>query len=230
VAGLAAACAGAPQGALYIAADGFPLGDPKARIVSNPNPRWTGSVRTALRYRKLQLSGLLDIRHGGVVANGSKGALWSYGTHKDTEIRATCTSATSCTGNEKVFGQGGWYDGPVAGPGAKKPVPIGQNWYNGDLAPCPFTGYDEACLDDDGYVKLREVSVTYTLDAPWVQSSLGLGSIDIRVSGRNLHTWTKWPGFDPETSGGGSTDAIQGSEYFGNPQSRSFVFTVTLNR
>ena len=93
-----------------------------------------------------------------------------------------------------------------------------------------FTGYDEACLDDDGYVKLREVSVTYTLDAPWVQSSLGLGSIDIRVSGRNLHTWTKWPGFDPETSGGGSADAIQGSEYFGNPQSRSFVFTITLNR
>ena len=129
-----------------------------------------------------------------------------------------------------MFGQGGWYDGPVAGPGARTPVPIGQNWYNGDLAPCPFSLYDEACLDDDGYVKLREVSVTYTLDAPWVQSSLGLGSIDIRVSGRNLHTWTKWPGFDPETSGGGSADAIQGSEYFGNPQSRSFVFTITLNR
>jgi len=229
VGGLAAACSGAPQGALYIAADGFPVGDPNPRIVSNPNPRWTGSVRTALRYRKLQLSGLLDIRHGGVVANGSKGALWSYGTHKDTENRATCT-ATACVGNDKVFGQAGWYEGPVAGPGANKAVPIGQNWYNGDLAPCAFTGYDEACLDDDGYVKLREVSVTFTLDAPWVQSTLGLGSIDLRVSGRNLKTWTKWPGFDPETSGGGSADAIQGSEYFGNPQSRSFVFTVTLNR
>jgi hypothetical protein len=31
-------------------------------------------------------------------------------------------------------------------------------------------------------------------------------------------------------SGGGSTDPIQGSEYFGNPQTRSFVFTITLNR
>jgi len=53
--------------------------------------------------------------------------------------------------------------------------------------------------------------------------------MDLRVSGRNLKTWTKWTGYDPETSGGGSTDPIQGSEYFGNPQTRSYVFTVTFN-
>jgi hypothetical protein len=130
----------------------------------------------------------------------------------------------------RTFGRAGWYDGPVAGPGAGKSVPIGQNWYRGPLAPCAFTGYDEACLDQDGYVKLREISITYTLDAAWVQNAIGVSSVDIRVSGRNLKTWTKWTGYDPETSGGGATDAIQGSEYFGNPQSRSFVFTVTLNR
>jgi TonB-linked SusC/RagA family outer membrane protein len=225
-----AACAGAPKGAMYIDASGFPVTDPNLRVLSNPNPRWTGSVRTAFRYRKFQLSGLLDIRHGSMVPNDVKGALWSYGTHKDTEQRATCDVNDTCTGNLKVFGQGGWFDGPVVGPGAGTAVPIGQNWYRDSDAPCPFSGVEEACLEDNSYVKLREISLTYTLDQSWVVNTIGVSSIDIRVSGRNLHTWTKWTGYDPEVSGGGSTDPIQGSEYFGNPQVRSFVFTVTFNR
>jgi len=221
------ACAGAPKGAMYIDSTGFPVTDNNLRILANPNPRWTGSVRSAFRFHKLEVSGLVDIRHGGVVPNDVKGALWSYGTHQDTEQRADCSGAT-CTGNLKTFGKGGWFDGPVVGPGAGVAVPIGQDWYQGDAA-CPFSGVEEACLEPHGFVKLREISITYTLDQAWVQRVIGVNSVDIRVSGRNLHTWTKWTGYDPETSGGGSTDPIQGGEYFGNPQTRSFVFTVTFN-
>ena len=224
------ACQGAPKGAMYIDGTGFPVTDPNQRVLSNPNARWTGSVRTGLRFRKLQVSGLLDIRHGSMVPNDVKGALWSYGTHKDTEQRASCDAADNCTGNLKTFGSAGWFPGPVVGPGAGMAVPIGQNWYRDSDAACPFTAVEEACLENDGYVKLREISLTYTLDAAWVQNAIGVSSVDIRVSGRNLKTWTKWTGYDPEVSGGGATDPIQGSEYFANPQTRSFVFTITLNR
>jgi TonB-linked SusC/RagA family outer membrane protein len=227
-------CAGQPNGALYIGADGYPLQDQDLRIVQDPNYDWTGSVRSSFRFRKLQVSGLLDIRHGGQIWNGTKGALWSYGTHQDTEQRAVCTDRNdpaTCTGNVKTFGQGGWYDGPVAGPGANDPVAIGEYWYR-NVAGCPFVGIDEPCIEDGGFVKLREVSVSYTLDAPWVQRSIGFSSIDIRVSGRNLKTWTKYTGYDPETNLGGAISANAGAggvDYFNNPQTRSFVFSVTLN-
>ena len=231
---MATLCAGKPQGALYIGSDGYPLKDPDPRIVQDPNYDWTGSVRTALRYKKLQASGLLDIRHGGQIWNGPKGALWSYGTHGDTQQRATCTNRndpTSCTGNPKIFGQGGWYDGPVVGPGAGQTVSIGEYFYRNVVA-CPFIPIDEPCIEDAGFVKLREISVSYTLDAPWVQRSLGFSSIDLRVSGRNLHTWTNYTGYDPETNLGGAISANVGAggvDYFNNPQTRSFVFSVTLN-
>ena len=231
---MATLCAGKPQGALYIGSDGYPLKDPDPRIVQDPNYDWTGSVRTALRYKKLQASGLLDIRHGGQIWNGPKGALWSYGTHGDTQQRATCTNRndpTSCTGNPKIFGQGGWYDGPVVGPGAGQTVSIGEYFYRNVVA-CPFIPIDEPCIEDAGFVKLREISVSYTLDAPWVQRSLGFSSIDLRVSGRNLHTWTNYTGYDPETNLGGAISANVGAggvDYFNNSQTRSFVFSVTLN-
>jgi outer membrane receptor protein involved in Fe transport len=234
---LATVCAGKPNGALFISGPaglgpaGFPLQDPDLRIVQDPNYNWTGSVRTSLRYRKFQVSGLIDIRHGGQIWNGTKGALWSYGTHLDTQNRATCTSQTACTGNMKTFGQGGWWDGPVAGPGAGTAVPIGENWYRFQAA-CPFIGIDEPCIEDAGFVKLREVSLGYTFDQPWVQRTLGFSSIDLRLTGRNLKTWTKYTGYDPETNLGGAISANAGAggvDYFNNPQTRSFVIAVTLN-
>ncbi|MGH7538095.1 MAG: SusC/RagA family TonB-linked outer membrane protein [Gemmatimonadales bacterium] len=228
VPGLATACAGAPTGAMYIAADGFPVADPNLRVVGNPNPRWTGSVRTSLTFRRIQLSGLLDVKHGGQIYNGTRGALYSYGTHKDTEQRAIC-DGTTCTGNERVFGQGGWFDGPVVGPGAGQAVPIGENWYRLGLGPCPFSNVSELCMEDGGFVKLREISVGYTFDQPWVQRTLGLASLTLRAAGRNLHTWTKYTGYDPETNLGGAIQKTRGMDYFVMPQTRSFVFTVSMN-
>jgi hypothetical protein len=57
-----------------------------------------------------------------------------------------------------------------------------------------------------------------------------LTSLDLRLSGRNLHTWTKYSGLDPETSLGGAISKVGGADYFNLPQTRSFVITVALNR
>jgi hypothetical protein len=55
--------------------------------------------------------------------------------------------------------------------------------------------------------------------------------VEVRVAGRNLHTWTNYTGVDPETSvGSASFSVVRGVDYFNNPQTRSFVLTLTLNR
>jgi hypothetical protein len=219
---LATVCAGQPAGALYLGADGLPVGDDNPRIVANPNPRWTGSVRTGLRFMKFSVSGLLDVRHGGQIYNGTRGALWSYGTHKDTEVRGT----TVVLGRDPAPGVA---VGPTVGPGAGVPTTLDQNYFRNVVA-CPFTGLSENCMEDAGFVKLREISVGYTLDFPWVQRALGFSSIDLRVAGRNLKTWTDYTGYDPETNLGGAIQATRGIDYFLMPQTRSLLLTVTLKR
>jgi hypothetical protein len=85
-------------------------------------------------------------------------------------------------------------------------------------------------MEDAGYVKLREISIAYTFTQPWVARSLGMSSVDFRVSGRNLKTWTKYTGLDPETTSGQSLDRVGGADYFNLPLTRSVVFSLTLNR
>ena len=239
---LAALCADQPRGAVYIddgdncsPVAGMPCADDNLRVIADPNPDWTGNVRSTFRWRKATFSGLLDIKQGGELINGTRGALYSYGTHKDTEGRATCvvvSGALTCSGNEQVFGSNGFYPGPVFGPGAGTELPIGENWYRtSGLAACPFTGYDEPCAEDASYVKLREISVSYSFDNPWIGRNLGFSSVDVRLAGRNLKTWTDYTGLDPEAANnGGNINRVSGYDYFNLPLTRSFVIAFGLNR
>ncbi|HEX2189750.1 MAG TPA: SusC/RagA family TonB-linked outer membrane protein [Longimicrobiaceae bacterium] len=226
---IAAACQGQPEGALYIAANGFPILDPTLRVIAVPEADWTAGLRSSITlFSSLQISGLLDIRRGGEIWNGTAGALYSYGTHRDTEVRANCTGTPLvCTGNEKVFGQTIFGGQAVVGPGAGRSVPIGQNWWFNGLGN-NFNGPSSQFIEDAGYVKLREIAVSYSLPMS-VSRRFGMSGVDLRLAGRNLKTWADYTGFDPETNLGGGTNQ-QGVDYYNNPQTRQFILSVNLNR
>ena len=189
-------------------------------------------------YRRLNLSTLVDVKRGGDVWNGTRGALQSYGTSGYTANRAICqgTGASQvCTGNEQVFGRNGWFDGPVVGPGVGKAVPIGENWWRSPSAAGPgignnFNGPQAQFVEDGSFTRLREISASYTFDGPRLRSAIGLSSLDVRLAGRNLFLWTDYKGIDPETNLQGPIGAGRGQDYFNNPQTRSFVINLTLTR
>ena len=233
------ACANAPKGSLFLAADGFPVVDGTLRAISDPQPVWTGSVNNALRYKKFRLTGLVDVKHGGQVWNGTRGGLYFFGTHLDTQ---------DAREHQVVFGDS-WQKGAVVGPGAGKSVwlvcpasqPTGcnpsgvgtsassiSNWFQGNGG--GFGTVSTPFIENGGFVKLREIALTYTFDQPWVAGRLGLSSFDVKLAGRNLKTWTKYSGWDPETNLAGSEVGITGVDFFNNPQTRSYILTLTLNR
>ncbi len=205
---------GTPAGTLYVGEDGFPQYDGQLRVTGDPNPRWTGSIRnTFTLLNNLRISGLLDISVGNKMLNGTRGALYSYGTHRDTE-------AWHGAGKDTIF--------PGIGPGAGETVNL--NWRSwGELGMGnSFNGPSAQFIEDAGFVKLRDISITYTLDQPWMRRA-GFGSADLTVAGRNLKTWTDYTGIDPESNLTGQSLG-RGVDYFNHPRTRSFVFGVQLHR
>jgi hypothetical protein len=53
-------------------------------------------------------------------------------------------------------------------------------------------------IRDASFTKLREVSASYTLPTAWVRRG-GATRAVLTIAGRNLHTWTNYPGLDPES-------------------------------
>jgi TonB-linked SusC/RagA family outer membrane protein len=225
VADIDALCGSAPKGALFLGPDGLPVPDATQRIIADPNPKYTMSYSSSMRWHKLSLSGLLDVRKGGSVWNGTRGVLDFFGTGIDTKNRTVTNGQYGVNYALKNYPT-------TAGPG-KNVVPFQspddwQNWFLGDGG--GFGSVGAQFVEDGSFAKLREISLTYTLDNQTFRNLTGFSSADIRIAGRNLKTWTKYTGFDPEVNLGGAEFLTQGLDYFINPPTRSFVLSFSLSR
>ena len=197
------------SGDMYIHTTGYPVQDPQIRLIGDPNPDWTGSIRSSFTlFGEIEISALLDIKQGGDVWNGTRGALVYFGTHANTADRGA-----------KITFQG-------YGPGAGKEVVKDQAYYTGVGG--SFGGPSSSDIEDGSYVKLREIAIAYTLRNETIKDWIGISSIDIRLSARNLKTWTDYSGIDPETNLTGGTN-LRGLDYFNNPQTRNIILSLRFN-
>jgi hypothetical protein len=154
--------------------------------------------------------------------NGTEGALRSIGTSAATETRGESFVFEGVKGHLAA-------DNTIVSSGANndQSVILDENWYrlgNGS----GFSAVNEQFIQDAGWVRLREITLTYTLDPKWLKKTV-FSSAEISVTGRNLWLKTDYTGVDPETNltGTGSYRA-NGFEYFNMPGTKSFGFSLRV--
>lgn len=80
-------------------------------------------------------------------------------------------------------------------------------------------------LRDRSFVRLQDVSLSYSFDEEIVKK-IGFEHLTLVASGKNLATWTKWKGLDPEAvDENGNPAGIS----FGRPVIRSYTVGVNLS-
>ena len=86
-------------------------------------------------------------------------------------------------------------------------------------------------IEDAGYVKLREVTIGYTLPQSFVSRIFPsqTRAVRLELSGRNLYTWTDYTGVDPEVSNFGNQAIARNIDVAPYPPSRSFFFTASVD-
>ncbi|MCI0694210.1 SusC/RagA family TonB-linked outer membrane protein [candidate division KSB1 bacterium] len=87
-----------------------------------------------------------------------------------------------------------------------------------------------AWIEDGTYLKLREVSLSYTFPRTAVASWFGssISNLKVGVAGRNLLMFTDYTGYDPEVSQFGSIAIGRSVDTIPYPSSRSFYFNLAF--
>lgn len=86
----------------------------------------------------------------------------------------------------------------------------------------------EEYIEDGSYVKLREIALQFAL-GPGLLRRFGARGATLRLSGRNLITWTDYSGLDPETNMFSASTVSRGVDFGTSPLPRQFGIGVSLN-
>jgi TonB-linked SusC/RagA family outer membrane protein len=92
-----------------------------------------------------------------------------------------------------------------------------------------FASGATAYVLDAGYLKLRQLSLSYTLPSQLYSFTRGrVSSAKLMLTGYNVLAWFKYDGLDPELSTNGNQTVTRGQEITNYPPSRSYFIGLEL--
>ena len=82
-----------------------------------------------------------------------------------------------------------------------------------------------AYVESADYIALRELSLSFDMPDGWVRP-VRFRNTSLRLSGRNLKLWTRFPGVDPQTNWRGNVSVGGSADFDSQPIPRIFLLTV----
>jgi TonB-linked SusC/RagA family outer membrane protein len=149
---------------------------------------------------------------GSLINEVSLGRSWNFRAQFDVSYGNDVFNFTERLGSLSAFGTMETYERELEGD-----LPAGYN--------ARVFGIFENWIEDGSYIKLRELSASYTLFPEFI----GLESVRFSLVGRNLFSIDSYNGYDPETNVAGQRTAVRGFDFVQVPIPRSFIFGVTAN-
>jgi TonB-linked SusC/RagA family outer membrane protein len=167
----------------------------------SPQPSFWGGLGNTFGYKGFELRGFLEFSHGAKVFNLMRIFADDGGYHRD---------------NKFTYAMDRW----------RQP---------GDITDEPRASWDgtsgaeaisDRFIEDGSYLRIQEITLSWKLPAR-LFAGRGLDNARLYVSGHNLHTFTKYTGYDPDVNSNGSSNIDLGTDYYAYPRARTFTVGVS---
>jgi TonB-dependent starch-binding outer membrane protein SusC len=168
--------------------------------LGDPNPKFNMSFINDINYKGLLSFGFQwDWINGSNLYNQTKGWMYRDGIHKD-------------------------YDQPITIAGKTEAY---SAFYRGVYAGRQANGTKSYFMEDASFLRLRNISLGF--DFGKLFTIKGVSRMQLVLSGRNLVTFTKYTGYDPEVSSGTTNSAWdRGVDHNTIPNLKTFQVALNL--
>jgi TonB-linked SusC/RagA family outer membrane protein len=202
------AAVGQPIGEFYVLhfkgvdpATGDALYSDERINAGNPQPKYWGGLGNTVGWKGFQLRGFLEFSQGAKIFNLMR-----------------------------IFADDGGYSYD------NKYAYAMNRWQNpGDITNEPRASFDgtsggrvisDRFIEDGSYIRIQDITLSWRLPAG-LFAMRGLGNAKLYVSGHNLHTFTKYTGYDPDVNSNGTSNIDLGTDYYAYPRARTFTLGIS---
>ncbi|TDQ06346.1 SusC/RagA family TonB-linked outer membrane protein [Pedobacter metabolipauper] len=177
------------------------IDDKDLTFIGDPNPDFTFGITNTFRYKSFDLSVFLQGTYGNDVLNYTK---------RTTEALNNVYSNQLVTVTDRYS---------ASNPNGT--IPRYNQWHNNNIR------VSDRFVEDGSYLRIQNVTIGYNLPAKLIAKAK-MSNARVFASGQNLHTFTKYTGYDPELgafNGGATFFNIDNGNY---PNPRTFTFGVNV--
>lgn len=202
------AAVGQPIGEFYVQhflgvdpATGDAMYTPDRINAGNPQPKYWGGLGNTVGWKGFQLRGFLEFSEGAKVFN---------------LMRIFADDGGYAYDNKFTYALNRW----------QQP---------GDITDEPRASFDgtsggrvisDRFIEDGSYIRIQEITLSWQLPKG-LFAMRGMSNARLYVSGHNLHTFTKYTGYDPDVNSNGTSNIDLGTDYYAYPRARTFTLGVS---
>lgn len=198
--------------------------DPSKKVVlGNSNPDYVIGFNTQLTWKGLSLMATLDYRQGGMMYSKTQDILNFSGN----SVRSAYNERQPYIVPNTVVsdGKGGYIENyyPYMGnPGLGIAGPSNASSYD--------AAYDMSSYLDKGFIKLRELVVSYSFPSRLFGTGKVVKGLSLSLIGRNLFMWTLGNNqvIDPEVTNFGNDIRSEFGEFYAAPSLRTFGGSIKI--
>lgn len=182
--------------------DGIIDADNDRTFLGNPIPEYTFGITNTFTYKNIDLNIFFQGVAGNEIANFNRVTLEDLNGRNNVLTEAFANRWTP-----------------------QNP----SNEYTRAYAGVRTNRFSNVYVEDGSYLRLKSVTLGYSISSKFL-SRMAINRLRLYVSGKNLYTFTKYSGVDPEVSWGGQNNALSaGADFGGYPLSRTYLMGVTIN-
>jgi len=177
------------------------IDDKDVTVIGNPNPKFTYGMTNSVSFKGLDLSVFVYGSYGAQIFNYSRRQTEGLKNQYNNQLATVLDRYTATnTGGS---------------------LPRYNQWHNNNFR------ISDRFIESGSFLRIQNISLGYNLPKKWVTKAK-LANFKLYASVQNLHTFTKYTGYDPELGAYNSRVTLMNIDNGHYPNPRSFTIGANI--